>query len=260
MPKIDLRLSFGDRNDMSIWRPNVHDERVPVIIYSPGYGGGKDLGAGIASELCTAAVAASIAFVSFTPFGWPETGGEDADFTYGRWSKNIEDIFHWLREQDWADAGRIGTFGVSSGTTTAIRYAQRSQDLKFVISVATCLSVHVGMSDSPVRRCMQELLVDKTGVIPEYFGKKVTDKFYIDSVCNAPIFRMNQTKCPIFFLQGTKDNIWRRSDAWLGHEELKRAGLPTKYKEIIDGDHNLSEHMSEGVAETMQWLHEIGIV
>jgi dipeptidyl aminopeptidase/acylaminoacyl peptidase len=260
MRKSDLRLPFGDRNDISVWRPNVCDGRVPVIIYSPGYGGGKDLGVGIAFELCSAAVSASMAFVSFTPFGWPETGGEDSEFTYGRWSQNIEDIYHWLCQQSWADPARVGCFAISSGTTTAIRYAQRSSDLKFVISIATCLTIHVGMSDSPVRRSMQELLVEKTGVIPEYFGKKVTGKFYIDSICNAPVFGMNQTKCPIFFLQGTKDNIWRRSDAWIGHEALKRAELPTKYKEIVDGDHSLSEHMREGVTESMNWLREIGIL
>jgi len=260
MIKVDLRLPFGDHNDLSIWRPKEQAGRLPVIIYSPGFSGGKDLGTGLAFELCAAAVAASMAFVSFTPFGWPETGGADADFTYGRWSQNIEDIFHWLSEQSWVDAARVGCVAFSSGTTTAIRYAQRSPDLKYVISVATCLSVHVGMNDSPVRRGMQELLVEKTGVIPDYFGKKVSEKFYIDSICNAPVFRMAETKCPVFFLQGTKDNLWRRSDAWIGHEALLRAGLPTKYVEVVGGDHGLSEHTAQGVAESMQWLRELGMV
>jgi dipeptidyl aminopeptidase/acylaminoacyl peptidase len=260
MHKTDTRLPFADRNDMSIWLPDTVEGPLPVIIYSPGFGAGKEIEPGPVLDLCRAAVRASMAFLTFTPYGWPETGGADSEFTYGRWSSNIEDIYRWVSEQKWADSDRVGCFAVSSGTTAAIRYAQRSNDLKFVISVATCLSLHVGMGDSPVRRAMQDLLEDQTGEIPEYFGKKVAAKFYTDSVCNAPIFRMEQTKCPIFFLQGTKDNIWRRSDAWLGFEALKRCGLPAKYKEVVNGDHGLSEHAAECVSECMNWLNEIGIV
>lgn len=260
MLKLDLRLPFGDRNDLSVWRPETPGGRLPVIIYSPGFGGTKDLGQGMAAALCAAAVAESMAFVSFTPYSWPATGGKDAEFTYGRWSKNLEDIVRWLVRQPWADPDRVGCLAISSGTTTALRYAQRSADLKFVISIATCLSIHVGMNDSPVRRAMEALLVENSRKVPDYFGKKVTKKFYIDSLCNAPVFRMNQTKCPVFFLQGAKDNLWRRSDAWIGHETLKRACLPTKYLEIAGGDHGLSEGARKGTAESLKWLRELGIL
>ena len=262
MHKQDVKLPFGDHNEMCIWRPDAQGP-LPVMIYSPGFNAGKDISPNkvpTMATVCNAVVDAAMAFVSFTPYSWPGTGGEDSEFTYGRWSKNIEDIYHWLCDQDWVDPERIGCFAVSSGSTTAVRYAQRASDLKFIVSVATCLSLHVGMGDPPIRRGMQEILKHKTGNIPPYHGKKVSEAFYIDSVAESPIFNMQATRCPIFFMQGSRDNFWRQADAWMGYQALRQYDLPAKYLLVKGGDHWLSGHSQFCAEQTLEWLRELGIL
>ena len=250
---------MGDRNEISVYLPDPAAGRMPVIIFSPGFGGTREIG-GSALKLCEEATKAGMAFVSFSPFSFGATEGADSDFTYGRWSSNLEEILAWVRGQPWADAGRIGCFAISSGTTAAIRYAQRSDDLRFVISVATSLSIHVGMNDSPHRRFLTEALARGSEEVPMYFGKKVGRAFYIDAELHAPIFDMPKTRCPVFFLQGAEDNLWRRSDAWMGWQAMLRAGLPVKYLEVAGGDHGLDARADLCARESLGWLREIKIL
>jgi len=254
-----MRLPSGDRVDLCVYRADREEGRSPVIIFSPGFGGTKEIG-GSALKVCEEATGAGMVFISFSPFSFGATEGADGDFTYGRWSTNIEEILRWVRAQPWADPGRIGCFAISSGTTAAIRYAQRSDDLRFVISVATCISIHVGMSDSPHRRFLSEALARGSDEVPPYFGKTVGRAFYVDAETGAPVFDMPKTRCPVFFLQGADDNPWRRSDAWMGWQVMLHAGLPVKYKEVPGGDHGLDNRADLCAEEILGWLREIGIL
>ena len=81
-----------------------------------------------------------------------------------------------------------------------------------------------------------------------------------DLIGGAPIYRLHTITCPIFFLQGGADNIYRRSDACLGYELLRSHGLPTAYREIDGGDHVLGNVAREGVDAVLAWLREIAFL
>jgi len=259
MIRKDVALAYKDRNDISYYLPEKIMAKIPVVILSPGYGGTKEL-EGTDYALCKELTKLSIAFVAFSPFSFGETKGDDKDFSYGRWSDNLEDVCRWVMQQEWADVNRIGCYAVSSGTTAAIRYAQRSNDLKFIVSVATSLSLHVGMNDSPILKYLRIKLANSDEKFPDYFGKKVSETFYVDSIIGNPIFKIGDIKCPVFYLQGKKDNIWRRTDALIGYEIMKENGQQTKYVEIENGDHLLYETPDDCIKETVNWLKEIQII
>ena len=129
-----------------------------------------------------------------------------------------------------------------------------------MISVATSISIHVGMSDCPHRRFLVEALERQSAEVPIYFGKAVGRGFYVDAETNAPVFSMERTRCPVLFLQGGKDNLWRRSDAWMGWQAMLRAGLPAKYVDLPEGDHGLDNVVEACARECLGWLREISVL
>jgi hypothetical protein len=68
-------------------------------------------------ELCARLTAAGAAVVTFDFCGWGETGGDPSGRTYGRWAANVADVCTYVSAQAWADAGRIGALGISTGST-----------------------------------------------------------------------------------------------------------------------------------------------
>jgi hypothetical protein len=80
--------------------------------------------------------------------------------------------------------------------------------------------------------------------------------FLKDGVGGAPIYRLHTVGCPILFLQGGADNVFRRSEARLGYELLRSHGLPTAYHEIEDGDHVLGNVAQDATRLILTWLRE----
>ncbi len=259
MREFTFRLDGGDRNVGIAYVPEAANGSGPVLVYCHGYAGSKKLSP-FTTELLLRAEEAGLAVVLFDLFGCGETGGSLDDMTYGRWAQNTSDVVDYVATQPWADAARIGAVGVSSGSLAALRAALDTGRLAFVASIATCITVHVGMpADSPTRVLAEELETLVAGGRATYFGADVPLDFYRDYILEAPVYRLGEIGCPVLFLQGAEDNIWRRSDAWIGHQLLLRAGKETRHREIEGGDHNLDSGRQEALGELIDWLRQIGI-
>lgn len=259
MRTIAFTLETGDRNHGTAYLPERFDGRLPVVIYCHGWGGSQGLGGSVLA-VRDALLGESAALVAFDFHGCGATSELMSQMTYGRWTSNLADIVAWVSRREWADPERIGCFGVSSGTTPALRLAQEPGGPAFVVSVATCLSLMVNMPNGPGK-----MLVDRwddllAGGTADFFSRPFGLEFFRDFVGRAPVYGLRQTRCPVFLLQGGADNPWRRSDAWLGKLVLERAGLPVKYLEIEDGDHGLDNVADRCAAEVVTWLGEIGML
>lgn len=193
--------------------------------------------------------------VAFDFFGCGETGGNYSQMTYGRWHANLAEVFAWGVAQPWADPARIGTWGISSGTTAALRHAIATPACAFVISTATCLGAFIGMPNPPGRILVEHLDELASGKTTDLFGTQFPLEFYRDFLGNAPVYDLRSIKCPVFFLQGAVDNVWRRTDSWLGYQLLKAKGA--KYLEMENGDHGLDTVADAAAKEAFAWLQEI---
>jgi dipeptidyl aminopeptidase/acylaminoacyl peptidase len=259
MNKRDFRLESGDHNVGTVYLPDALDQKLPVAVFCHGWGGSRALNPS-AQSLCSALLDLSAAVITFDFFGCGDTGGPYSEMSYGRWESNLRDVFEWVSQQDWADSQRIGCFSISSGTTAALRLAENSDRMAFVVSIATCLGLYINMPNCPGRVLAEHIdsLVD--GGTADVFGVPFGLGFFKDFIGKAPIYNLGSISCPVFFLQGGADNVWRRSDAWLGYQVMQRHGLPVKYVELEDGNHGLDNVAERCAEEIVKWLEEIRIL
>jgi pimeloyl-ACP methyl ester carboxylesterase len=250
----DFRLSAGDKNAGTVYLPSEDPVCLPVMIYCHGWGGSRKLWEPT-EKLCERAMKENIAFVAFDFFGCGETGGDSGKMTYGRWKDNLSDILNWIFKQTFTDKSRIGCYAFSSGSTAALRLSAEDERLSFVISVGTCLSTHIGMNGGgPAKLFAENYNYLSSGGTVKFFGADLGIDFYIDVLSKAPIHMMNKIKCPVLFLQGTADNVFRCADARMGYEIMKHAGLSAAYIELEGGSHGLDNMSDAAAGHVFNWL------
>jgi len=254
MFKQDFQLSGGDKNKGTVYLPNEESKNIPVIIYCHGWGGNRQH-YGVTEKLCEKAILSNIAFVAFDFYGCGETGGDYNLMTYARWKNNLSDIFSWCAAQPFANANKIGCYSLSSGTVAALRFAAEDHRVAFIISVATAISLNIGLHDGGPAKIFadncKELL---SGGQKEFFGFKFGSDFYIDTISNAPIHTIKNIKCPVLFLQGKKDNPFRCADAKMAYQLMAYDGLPVSHIEIDEGDHGLTNVVDEAIEHIFNWI------
>ncbi|MDB6170182.1 MAG: X-Pro dipeptidyl-peptidase family [Verrucomicrobia bacterium] len=188
-----------------VYLPEGSRGRLPVMVYCHGWGGSQKLPP-VMERLQPKLEAAGTALLSFDFFGCGETGGSYSEMTYGRWHRNLADIFAWLAAQAWADPTRAGCFAISSGTTAMMRFASEARAPAYAISVASCLGAFIGMPNPPGRILVEHLDSLVAGKTAELFGTQFGLEFFRDFLSAAPIYTLNSITCPVFFLQGGADN------------------------------------------------------
>jgi pimeloyl-ACP methyl ester carboxylesterase len=259
MNQINFKIDKGDHNVGTVYLPDSVKRNSPVVIYCHGWGSNRSLYPST-QRLCTALRESSASMVTFDFYGCGETGGNYNRMSYGRWMSNLADVSEWVTGQDWADRQKIGCFSVSSGTTAALRFAEISREVAFVVSVATCLGLFINMPNSPARILVDRLQSLTDGGTAEVFGTHFDLDFFKDFIGNAPVYNLQDISCPVFFLQGAADNPWRRSDAWVGYLVMQKNGQTVKYLEIEGGDHGLDNVPERCTQEVVTWLKEMRFI
>ena len=259
-----FQLPGGDRNVGTVYLPEERPTTVPVLIVCLG-GATHRQPFPFTAELCARAMDAGLAVVTFDFYSWGETAGDPREGTYGRWAANLADVCTYVSAQAWADAGRIGALGISAGSTAVLRCAIDTQKLAAGIAIATFLGHYVGMPEGPVKLFVDHLDALLAGGTVDLLGRDGSRlacglDFLKDCIGGAPIYRLHTITCPIYFLQGGADNVYRRSDARLGYELLRSHGLPVSYCEIEAGDHVLGNVPREGADAVLAWLREIAFL
>ena len=261
MHTLRFQLDQGDRNVGTIHLPDDLSKPLPVLVVCiPGPGNAEPTA--FTQSLRRRGTAAGMAVVTFDLHGWGDTGGDPNEGSYGRWAANLADVCTYISSHQWADAHRVGALGVSAGSTAVLRCAIETRKLAFGISVATYIG-HFTLPVGPAK-----MLVDNLDTLAS--GRKIEVKgssgatiyhvgldYFLDAIGGAPVYRLHELTCPIFFLQGGADNAFRRSDARLGYDLLRSDGLPAKYLEIERGDHVLANVAAEATTAVLEWLREV---
>ena len=254
----DFKISTGDQNVGTVYLPDSYSGKLPVLVYSHGWGGNRSLG-----EVLQRMLNMEIALVTFDYFGCGDTGGDYRQMTYRRWKENLSDIITWVSEQPFADMNKLGCYGFSSGSTSALRLAAEDKRIKYMVSVGTCISAHIGMrGGGPAKLLADNLESLRSGGTAQLFGIDFHLDFYLDTVSNAPIQKhiIGNIKCPILFLQGTADNVYRCADAKMAYDLLRNDSTPTKHIEFKNGDHGLDNVADKAAEAMLHWMTEIRIL
>ena len=252
----NFKLDTGDKNAGTVYLPTENSFDVPVIIYCHGFCGNRELYP-TAKSLCDRAIKEGFAFVTFDFFGCGDTGGDYTQMTYSRWKDNLSEIVSWVIAQPFSKNSIIGCFSVSSGTTAALRMACEDDRLSFVISVATAVSAHIGIGEGgPAKLLADNFDSLMSGGTIKFFGIDFGLDFFIDTVSKAPIHSLGEIKCPVLFLQGTADNIFRQTDAMIAYNLLTYHDPKTKSAHIPveNGNHGLDNVALEAVESIFEWL------
>jgi len=252
----DFMLPSGDKNVGTVYLPDKDAVNVPVIISCHGWGGNRQLW-GTFSTLCDRAMNEGIALVAFDFFGCGDTGGDYSQMTYTRWMNNLSDVLTWVVSQPFSNKHKIGCYAFSSGSTAALRLAAEDQRLSFIISVGTCISAHIGMGKGgPAKILADNLESLLSGGAVAIFDNSFGINFYLDTVSKAPIHSMDKINCPVLFLQGTADNVYRCADAKMAYDLMLRKNPQTQaaYIPLTGGTHGLDNMADEAVSAAFQWL------
>ncbi|MHB1153515.1 MAG: alpha/beta hydrolase family protein [Eubacteriales bacterium] len=252
----NFNLSVGDKNVGTVYLPDENCIKLPVIIYCHGWGGNRSLPAALNWSL-----EEKVAIVTFDFYGCGDTGGNYNQMTYRRWKENLYDIITWVSEQRFADIARIGCYVFSSGSTAALRLAAEDNRIRFIISVGTCISAHIGMSNGGPGKLLADNFEElQSGGTATIFGVDFPLDFFRDTVSNAPIQTIKNIKCPTLFLQGTADNVYRCADARMAYDLMRYENNPTELVEINGGNHGLDNVADEASKVIMNWLAVKGIL
>jgi 2-polyprenyl-3-methyl-5-hydroxy-6-metoxy-1,4-benzoquinol methylase/dienelactone hydrolase len=259
MYQFDCRLDNDDRNVCTVYLPDRQSRHVPIMVFCHGWGADRRLGTAPRAVL-ERLIQRGVGMVSLDFYGCGDTGGDYAGMTYGRWTANLEDLVDWVASQDWADPSRIGAWGISSGTTPALRLAELSSKLAWVVSTATCLGLFIGMPNCPPKVLLDNLPELRSGGTARIFHTDFPLAFFTDFIGDAPVYNLDKMTCPVLFLTGGRDNVWRRADALIGYEVLQRHALPVKQVMLEEGGHGLDEVSERAAEEIEAWLAEIEVV
>ena len=255
----EFRLEGGDRNVGTAYLPVDTQKPSPVLIACHGWKFHRAL-TPFTTALVERLTARGMFVVTLDFFGCGETGGDYAEMTYGRWAENVAAVFAEVATWDTVDAARIGCLGISSGSTAALRFARDERRAAFVVSVATCLGLYINMPHSPARTLSENMETLLSGGTARVFDVRFPLTFFTDFVQHAPLYDVQEIACPVLFLQGAEDNVWRRSDAWTGNALRQRANAATWHVEIEGGDHGLDSRPKESVDALEHWLEGRGML
>ena len=107
--------------------------RVPVVVNLHGFGGNKCGYKNLHVKQARALEANGAAFVRFDFYGNGESDGEFEDMTFDGLLEDAEDIFNWVKEQEWADASQIILSGHSMGGYVTSTMAPRLKPAKLIL-------------------------------------------------------------------------------------------------------------------------------
>jgi len=257
----DFELTTGDQNVGTVYLPSKSATNLPVLIYCHGWGSSRfedTRNLKIPSQqLCDRAIQENIAYVTFDFFGCGDTGGDYRDFTYSRWKNNLADVITWIESQAFADKSKIACYGTSSGSTAVLRLIAEDSRLCAAISNASCITHHFAMNEGgPAKRFADNVETLAAGNTTMAVGIDFGLEFFVDTISNAPMHTMSQIKCPVLFLQGQDDGIYRRLDAQLGYALMTEADCDnrTAYMPIEGGNHDLTNLPEVAAARVFEWL------
>jgi hypothetical protein len=153
----------------------------------------------------------------------------------------------------------IGVIGISLGSAAALAAVIAGAEANFVVSVGTCISDNISMSDNP-EHLLEAGADDTTPGWSPFLTGHVGPEFLPDLRRNVPLGRLHVLSTPTLVLHGGRDNRWRRQDSEILSEHVMAMSNGSVYRCLPGGNHTLDNTPISATAEVLTWWKSIGVI
>lgn len=175
-------------------------EKAPVLINIHGFGGNKCGYKNLHVQMARALAQEGIACVRFDMYGNGESDGEFSDMTFTSLLNDTEDIYHWVLQQEWADADCMILSGQSMGGYVAACAAPKLNPAKLVLQCPGA-----GMWDGALERV---LAMEEKGIYSaDVEGLCFSTAFNKDLHQYEPFSTAKGYAGPVLLIRGTEDKL-----------------------------------------------------
>jgi len=224
---LQIKNCRGMRLECSFWTSteNLGREGIPVVIYCAGNCGSR----------CDALDAVQLLLpLGISVFGFDFCGSGLSDGEYvslGFYEqKDLKAVTTYLRHE--RNVGRIGLWGRSMGSATAIMYASKRTGISGIIADSPFSSLEQVMIDLVRSNAKIPTRMIKVGI--SFIRKSILKKAKFDIMHNAPIHHAHKADAPILFAAAYGDDFIKLSHS----EQLYQVYGGDKQIIRFEGDHN----------------------
>jgi len=205
-------------------------KKVPVVVNIHGFGGNKCGHKNLHVQMARALEKAGIACVRFDMYGNGESDGEFSDMTFTSLLNDTEDIWNWVKTQDWADESQLILSGQSMGGYVAASAAPGIQPAKLILQCPGA-----GMWNGALERV---LAMEEKGIFSaDIEGLCFSTAFNKDLHQYEPFSTAKGYEGPVLLIRGTEDQL---VDTATCQRYVEVYGDACTYIELEGGNHNFS--------------------
>ncbi|MBQ2900939.1 MAG: alpha/beta fold hydrolase [Agathobacter sp.] len=205
-------------------------EKAPVVVNIHGFGGNKCGYKNLHVQMARELEKIGVACVRFDMYGNGESDGEFSDMTFTSLLNDTEDIWNWVKTQDWADESQLILSGQSMGGYVAASAAPGIQPAKLILQCPGA-----GMWNGALERV---LAMEEKGIFSaDIEGLCFSTAFNKDLHQYEPFSTAKGYEGPVLLIRGTEDQL---VDTATCQRYVEVYGDACTYIELEGGNHNFS--------------------
>lgn len=205
-------------------------EKVPVVVNIHGFGGNKCGYKNLHVQMARELEKIGVACVRFDMYGNGESDGEFSDMTFTTLLNDTEDIWNWVKTQEWADLDKLVLAGQSMGGYVAACAAPAIQPAKLVLQCPGA-----GMWNGAYERAVA---MEEKGIFTaDVEGLCFTTAFNKDLHQYEPFSTARGYEGPVLLVRGTEDKL---VDTATCEKYVEVYGDACTFVELEGGNHNFS--------------------
>lgn len=228
---MNKQVSITSRNGytlMGVYTIPEGVEKVPVVVNIHGFAGNKCGYKNLHVQMARDLEKAGIACVRFDMYGNGESDGEFSDMTFTSFLQDTEDIWNWVKAQDWVDETQMILSGHSMGGYAAACAAPVIQPAKLILQCPGS-----GMWNGALER---SLAMEEKGIFSaDIEGLCFTTAFNKDLHQYEPFSTAKGYEGPVLLVRGTEDKLVNTS---ICEKYVETYGDNCTYVELEGGNHN----------------------
>lgn len=205
-------------------------EKAPVLINVHGFGGNKCGYKNLHVQMARALEKIGVACVRFDMYGNGESDGEFSDMTFTSLVNDIEDIHHWVLQQEWADKDHLFLSGQSMGGYVAACAAPRLNPSRLILQCPGA-----GMWNGALERV---LAMEEKGIFSaDVEGLCFSTAFNKDLHQYEPYTTAKGYDGPVLLIRGTEDQLVDQATC---EKYMEVYGDNCTFVEVKGGNHNFA--------------------
>lgn len=205
-------------------------ETAPVVINIHGFGGNKCGYKNLHVQNARDLEKNGVACVRFDMYGNGESDGEFSDMTFTGLLNDTEDIWNWVKEQEWSDENHMILSGQSMGGYVAACAAPKLQPAKLILQCPGALMWYGALE--------RVQALEENGIfVADVEGLPFSTAFNKDMHRYEPFSTAEGYGGQVLLVRGTEDQL---VDYATCEKYIKVYGEACKFVQIEGGNHNFS--------------------